>query len=109
MPNKISYGTIIKQLLSLATPYIGYGCSCSYLFGVLNQKHFGVHFFNAGPILMDYNCNKEIIVIYKEILVPIMMIEHTIFTRSNTILPDQNACLLSYNIMEEGLVKILLD
>ena len=48
-------------------------------------------------------------VIYKEILVPIMMIEHTIFARSNTILYDQNACFLSYNIMEEGLVKILLD
>ena len=38
-----------------------------------------------------------------------MMIEHTIFARSNTILSDQNACLLSYNIMEEGIVKILLD
>ena len=38
-----------------------------------------------------------------------MMIEHTIFARSNTILPDQNFCLLSYNTMEEGLVKILLD
>ena len=48
-------------------------------------------------------------VIYKEIWVPIMMIEHIIFTRSNTILSDQNACLLSYNIMKESLVKILLD
>ena len=38
-----------------------------------------------------------------------MMIEQTIFARSNTILSDQNACLLSYNIMEKGLVKILLD
>ena len=38
-----------------------------------------------------------------------MMIEHTIFARSNTILSDQNACLLSYNIMEQGLVNILLD
>ena len=37
------------------------------------------------------------------------MIEHTVFARSNTILYDQNAYLLSYNIMEEGLVKILLD
>ena len=38
------------------------------------------------------------------------MIKHTIFARSNTCLSDQqNACLLSYNIMEEGLVKILLD
>ena len=37
------------------------------------------------------------------------MIEHTSFARSNTILSDQNACLLSYNIMEEGLVKTLLD
>ena len=37
------------------------------------------------------------------------MIEHTIFARSNTILSDQNVCLLSCNIMEEGLVKILLD
>ena len=40
---------------------------------------------------------------------PIMMIEHTIFNRSNIILSDQNECLLSYNIMEEVLVKILLD
>ena len=38
-----------------------------------------------------------------------MMIEHTFFARSNTILSDQNASLLSYNIMEEGLMKILLD
>ena len=38
-----------------------------------------------------------------------MMIEHTIFALSNTILSNQNACLLSYNIMEEGLVEILLD
>ena len=38
-----------------------------------------------------------------------MMIEHTIFARSNTILYDQNACLLSYNIVEEGSVKIALD
>ena len=37
------------------------------------------------------------------------MIVHTIFARSNTNLLDQNACLLSYNITEEGLVKILLD
>ena len=38
-----------------------------------------------------------------------MMIEHIIFARSNTILSDQNACLLGHNVMEEGLVKILLD
>ena len=38
-----------------------------------------------------------------------MMIEHTNFARSNTILSDQNASLLGYNIMEEGLVKFLLD
>ena len=38
-----------------------------------------------------------------------MMIGQTIFARSNTILSDQNAFLLSYNIMEEGLAKILLD
>ena len=39
-----------------------------------------------------------------------MMIEHTIFARSNTILSDQNACLLlTYNIIEEVLVKILID
>ena len=38
-----------------------------------------------------------------------MMIAHTIFARSNAVLSDQNACLLSYNIMEEGLMKILLD
>ena len=37
-----------------------------------------------------------------------MMIEHTIFARSNIILSDQNTCLLSYNIREKGLVKILL-
>ena len=37
------------------------------------------------------------------------MIEHTFFARSNTILSDQNASLLNYNIMEEGLVKNLLD
>ena len=48
-------------------------------------------------------------VIYKELTVPIMMIEYTIFARSNTILSDQNACLLSYNIMAKGLVKVLLD
>ena len=46
-------------------------------------------------------------VIYKEILVSIMMIERTIFARSNIILSDQNTCLLSYNITEKGLVKIL--
>ena len=38
-----------------------------------------------------------------------MMIEHTFFARSYTILSDQNASLLNYNIMEEGLVKILLN
>ena len=38
-----------------------------------------------------------------------MMIGQTIFARSNTILSDQNAFLLSYNIMEEVLVKLLLD
>ena len=38
-----------------------------------------------------------------------MMIEHTISARLNTILSDQNAGLLSYNIMEECLVNILLD
>ena len=38
-----------------------------------------------------------------------MMIEHTMFARSNTILSDQNACLLIHDIIEEGLVKILLD
>ena len=38
-----------------------------------------------------------------------MMLEHTIFARSNITLSDQNACSLSYNTMEEGLVKILLD
>ena len=43
-------------------------------------------------------------VIYKEFGVPIMMIEHTIFARSNTILSDQNACLLSYSIMEKDSV-----
>ena len=38
-----------------------------------------------------------------------MMIGQTIFARSNTILSDQNAFLLSYNTTEEVLVKILLD
>ena len=38
-----------------------------------------------------------------------MMIEYTIFARSNTILSDQNSCLLTYNIIEEVLEKILLD
>ena len=38
-----------------------------------------------------------------------MIIVHTIIAQSNTILSDQNGCLLSHNIMEEGLVKILLD
>ena len=38
-----------------------------------------------------------------------MMIEHTIFARSNAILSDQNACSLSYNIMEDCLVEVLLD
>ena len=37
------------------------------------------------------------------------MIKHTIFSRSDTILSDQNACLSSYTIIEEVLVKILLD
>ena len=37
------------------------------------------------------------------------MIERTIFAQLHPIFSDQNACLLSYNIMEEGLVKILLD
>ena len=36
------------------------------------------------------------------------MIDYTIFARSNIIFSDQNACLLSYNVMELGLVKILL-
>ena len=40
---------------------------------------------------------------------PIMMVKHTIFAQSSAILSDQNACSLSYNVMEEGLVKILLD
>ena len=38
-----------------------------------------------------------------------MMNGQTIFARSNTILSNQNAFLLSYNIMEEALVEILLD
>ena len=38
-----------------------------------------------------------------------MMIEHSIFAQSNTILYDQNVFLISYNIIKEGLVKILLD
>ena len=40
-----------------------------------------------------------------------MMIEHSIFARSDVILSDQNAYIdiVSYNIIEEGLAKILLD
>ena len=48
-------------------------------------------------------------VIYKEIRLPIMMIKHTIFARSNATFSDQNTCSLSYKVMEEGIVKILLD
>ena len=44
-----------------------------------------------------------------EIWVSIMMIEYTFFAWSNTVLSDQNASLLGYNIMLEGLVKILID
>ena len=40
---------------------------------------------------------------------PIMMIEHRIFARADAILSDQNACVVSYNIIEESLAKILLD
>ena len=40
---------------------------------------------------------------------PIMMIEQIIFAQSNIIFSNQNACLLSYNIMEAGLVKVLLS
>ena len=54
-------------------------------------------------------CIIPVRLIYKEIWVPIMMIEHTIFAPSNTILSVKNACLLSYNSMQEGLVKILPD
>ena len=38
-----------------------------------------------------------------------MMIEHSIFARSDAILSDKNACFLSYNIIEKGLAKILID
>ena len=38
-----------------------------------------------------------------------MMIEHSIFARSDTILSDQNAFCLSYDIIEEGLAKNLLN
>ena len=38
-----------------------------------------------------------------------MMIELSIFARSDAILSDQNACIVSYNIIEEGLANILLD
>ena len=37
-----------------------------------------------------------------------MMIEHSIFAQSDTILSDQNVCTVSYNIIEEGLAEILL-
>ena len=39
----------------------------------------------------------------------IMMIEHTTFARSDTILSDQSVRILCYNTNEESLVKILLD
>ena len=55
----------------------------------------------------DEQCTHK--VIYKEIWVRIMMIEDTIFAWLNTILSNQNVCLLSYNTMEKGLVKSLLD
>ena len=35
-----------------------------------------------------------------------MIIEHTVSTRSHTILSDQNSCLLTYTIMEEVLCSI---
>ena len=38
-----------------------------------------------------------------------MMIEQSIFARSDAILSDQNACIVSYHIIEEGVAKILLD
>ena len=38
-----------------------------------------------------------------------MIIEHTVFAQSNTNLSDQNASLLNYKIMDEDLVKILLN
>ena len=38
-----------------------------------------------------------------------MMIENMNFARSSTNFFDQNKCLSSYNTLEEGLVKILLD
>ena len=56
-----------------------------------------------------FNCEIPDRVIYKKIWVPIMMIGQTIFARSKSILSDQNVFLLSYNIMEQGLVNILLD
>ena len=37
------------------------------------------------------------------------MIEYTIFARLKTIFDNQNVCLLGKNIMEQCLVKILLD
>ena len=39
----------------------------------------------------------------------IMMMEHTTFARSDTILSDQSVRILCYNTNEESLVKILLD
>ena len=38
-----------------------------------------------------------------------MMIDHSTFARYNTVLSHQNACLLRYNVIKEGLVEILLD
>ena len=52
---------------------------------------------------------REFKVIYTDMRVMIMMTEQAIFARSNIILSNQNVCLLSYDIMEEGLLKILLD
>ena len=58
---------------------------------------------------VNYKFRYVVRVIYKEIWVPIMMIEHSIYARSDAILSDQNACFLSYNIIKEGLAKILQD
>ena len=69
-------------------------------------NHMVINFPNIALFNRNIQYNR---VIYKDIFVPIMMIEHTIFARSNTVLCYQNSCLLSYNIVKEGLVKILLD
>ena len=73
------------------------------------EKYVDFHFSGIKK-RSDFCCKQSVggRVIYKEIWVPITIIKHTIFARSNTILSNQNTCSSSYSITEKGLVKILL-